>query len=238
MQGAGPDKRLGDDAEHLFALRASQACARKRCTWRGIGVSWKRSIATTAIARPSVISITYVSPAVAQFSETTLLHLVDQSQKINERLGITGILAYSDGNLRQAIEDADLPTCRPSRCPSASGATCGIVTSPPSTTSRSKCASSRAGRWPTTSCRRGGCEPIASRMRSSIGRGCGRCRCLKGALRVWSARSCTAERGDHLESKSAVPTFLDEGSLTLIGVRSSRRRESYAVPIGRDRHDT
>ena len=110
MQGPAPDKRLGDDAEHLFALRASQACARKRCTWRDIGVNWKRSIATTAIARPFVISITYVSPAVAQFSETTLLHLVDQSQKINERLGITGILAYPDGNLMQAIEDAELPS--------------------------------------------------------------------------------------------------------------------------------
>ena len=217
MQGLGPDKRLGDDAEHLFALRASQACARKRCTWRGIGVNWKRSIATRAIARPAVISITYVSPAVAQFSETTLLHLVDQSQKINERLGITGILAYSDGNLMQAIEDADLPTFalserirrdvrhrdvttvhhQPIEVCEFQGWSMAYNILPPRRL--------RTNRIP---------------MRSSIGRGCGRCRCLKGALRVWSARSCTAERGDHLESKSAVSTFLDEGSLTLIGVRS------------------
>ena len=57
-----------------------------------------------------MISITYVSSAVPKFSETTLLNLVDQSQKINERLGITGILVYSDGNFMQVIEGADLPT--------------------------------------------------------------------------------------------------------------------------------
>ena len=57
-----------------------------------------------------MISITYVSSAVHVFNETTLLDLVDQCQRNNERLGITGILVYSDGNFMQVIEGADLPT--------------------------------------------------------------------------------------------------------------------------------
>ena len=55
-----------------------------------------------------MISVTYVSSAVYRFSEATLLDLVDQCQRNNERLGVTGILAYSDGNFMQAIEGADL----------------------------------------------------------------------------------------------------------------------------------
>ena len=57
-----------------------------------------------------MISITYVSSAVSRFNETSLLDLVDQCQQNNERLGITGILVYSDGNFMQVIEGADLPT--------------------------------------------------------------------------------------------------------------------------------
>jgi Sensors of blue-light using FAD len=57
-----------------------------------------------------MISITYVSSAVFRFNETTLLDLVDQCQANNERLGITGILVYSDGNFMQVIEGADLVT--------------------------------------------------------------------------------------------------------------------------------
>ena len=57
-----------------------------------------------------MISIAYVSSAVFSFNETTLLDLVDQCQRNNERLGITGILVYSDGNFMQVIEGADLPT--------------------------------------------------------------------------------------------------------------------------------
>jgi Sensors of blue-light using FAD len=57
-----------------------------------------------------MISITYVSSAVFRFNETTLLDLVDQCQRNNERLGITGILVYSDGNFMQVIEGADLVT--------------------------------------------------------------------------------------------------------------------------------
>ena len=51
-----------------------------------------------------MISITYVSSAIFQFNETTLLDLVDQCQRNNERLGITGILVFSDGNFMQVIE--------------------------------------------------------------------------------------------------------------------------------------
>jgi Sensors of blue-light using FAD len=57
-----------------------------------------------------MISIAYVSSAVFSFNETALLDLVDQCQRNNARLGITGILVYSDGNFMQVIEGADLPT--------------------------------------------------------------------------------------------------------------------------------
>jgi hypothetical protein len=57
-----------------------------------------------------MISITYVSSAVFPFNETTLLDLVGQCQSNNQRLGITGILVYSDGNFMQVIEGADLVT--------------------------------------------------------------------------------------------------------------------------------
>ncbi len=46
-----------------------------------------------------MVSITYVSSAVRQFRESTLLDLVEQCQINNQRLGITGVLVYSDGNL-------------------------------------------------------------------------------------------------------------------------------------------
>jgi hypothetical protein len=55
-----------------------------------------------------MISITYVSSAVFPFNEKTFLDLVSQCQRNNERLGITGILVYSDGNFMQVIEGADL----------------------------------------------------------------------------------------------------------------------------------
>jgi hypothetical protein len=57
-----------------------------------------------------MISITYVSSAVFPFNEKTFLDLVSQCQRNNERLGITGILVYSDGNFIQVIEGADLVT--------------------------------------------------------------------------------------------------------------------------------
>jgi Sensors of blue-light using FAD len=57
-----------------------------------------------------MVSITYVSSAVFPFNEATFLDLVAQCQRNNERLGITGILVYSDGNFMQVIEGADLVT--------------------------------------------------------------------------------------------------------------------------------
>jgi len=57
-----------------------------------------------------MISITYVSSAVLQFRESTLLDLVDQCQVNNNRLGVTGVLVYSDGNFMQVIEGPDLVT--------------------------------------------------------------------------------------------------------------------------------
>ncbi len=57
-----------------------------------------------------MISIAYLSSAVFPFNEATLPDLVDQCQRNNERLGVTGILVYSDGNFMQVIEGADLPT--------------------------------------------------------------------------------------------------------------------------------
>lgn len=57
-----------------------------------------------------MISITYVSSAVLQFRESTLLDLVEQCQANNSRLGVTGVLVYSDGNFMQVIEGPDLVT--------------------------------------------------------------------------------------------------------------------------------
>ena len=57
-----------------------------------------------------MVSITYVSSAVFPFNETTFLDLVAQCQRNNVKLGITGILVYSDGNFIQVIEGADLVT--------------------------------------------------------------------------------------------------------------------------------
>ena len=57
-----------------------------------------------------MVSITYVSSAVFPFTPATLVDLVDQCQRNNARLGITGMLVYSDGNFMQVIEGADLVT--------------------------------------------------------------------------------------------------------------------------------
>lgn len=57
-----------------------------------------------------MISITYVSSAVRQFREATLLDLVEQCQGNNTRLGVTGVLVYSDGNFMQVIEGPGLVT--------------------------------------------------------------------------------------------------------------------------------
>lgn len=57
-----------------------------------------------------MISIAYVSSATVAFNETKLQDLVAQCQRNNERLGVTGILVYSDGNFMQVIEGGELVT--------------------------------------------------------------------------------------------------------------------------------
>jgi hypothetical protein len=57
-----------------------------------------------------MVSITYVSSAVLRFRESILQDLVEQCQANNERLAVTGVLVYSDGNFMQVIEGPDLTT--------------------------------------------------------------------------------------------------------------------------------
>lgn len=51
-----------------------------------------------------MFSLVYASTAVKPFSPSKLLDLVTQCQEKNERLGITGLLLYKDGNFLQALE--------------------------------------------------------------------------------------------------------------------------------------
>lgn len=48
--------------------------------------------------------LVYVSSAVEPFTEVELLALLEQSRENNQRLGITGMLVYKDGNFMQALE--------------------------------------------------------------------------------------------------------------------------------------
>jgi hypothetical protein len=57
-----------------------------------------------------MISITYVSSATSPFGDDALLNLVDECQVNNQKLGITGVLVYSEGNFMQVIEGAALVT--------------------------------------------------------------------------------------------------------------------------------
>lgn len=57
-----------------------------------------------------MISITYVSSAASPFGDDALLNLVDECQVNNRKLGITGVLVYSEGNFMQVIEGAALVT--------------------------------------------------------------------------------------------------------------------------------
>ena len=52
----------------------------------------------------SLISLIYVSSAQTPFSKTELTALLETARRNNERLGITGMLLYKDGNFMQAIE--------------------------------------------------------------------------------------------------------------------------------------
>ena len=51
-----------------------------------------------------MIQYVYVSAAVELFSSDALLHLLRKSRENNERLSVTGLLLYRDGNFMQLLE--------------------------------------------------------------------------------------------------------------------------------------
>jgi hypothetical protein len=54
-----------------------------------------------------LLSIVYVSAAVAPFSEAELATLLAQSRENNAAAGLTGMLLYRDGQFMQALEGDD-----------------------------------------------------------------------------------------------------------------------------------
>jgi hypothetical protein len=54
-----------------------------------------------------LLSIVYVSAAVAPFSEADLVELLAKSQDNNAAAGLTGMLLYRDGQFMQALEGDD-----------------------------------------------------------------------------------------------------------------------------------
>ena len=53
---------------------------------------------------PSIIHLIYASVATQNFGAVELTELLQQSREANERLGLTGILLYSDGSFFQVLE--------------------------------------------------------------------------------------------------------------------------------------
>ncbi|MGI9175013.1 MAG: BLUF domain-containing protein [Rhodothermales bacterium] len=51
-----------------------------------------------------MIQYVYVSAAVELFSNEALVHLLRQCRENNERLSVTGLLLYKDGNFMQLLE--------------------------------------------------------------------------------------------------------------------------------------
>ena len=51
-----------------------------------------------------MICIVYISSATLGLSESQIASIVKQSQKNNEKIGVTGILIYNSGNFMQLIE--------------------------------------------------------------------------------------------------------------------------------------
>jgi hypothetical protein len=51
-----------------------------------------------------VIQLAYVSSACTPFSQGELVDLLKQARAKNERLGVTGLLLYKDGNFLQVLE--------------------------------------------------------------------------------------------------------------------------------------
>ena len=58
-----------------------------------------------------MIQLVYVSAAVTSFTNEELLQLLEIARRNNERLGVTGMLLYKDGEFMQALE-GDEPTVR------------------------------------------------------------------------------------------------------------------------------
>ena len=57
-----------------------------------------------ARTEPPLISLTYTSAATRLLSVTELVELIEQIRPKNERLGVTGLLLYSGGNVIQTLE--------------------------------------------------------------------------------------------------------------------------------------
>ena len=51
-----------------------------------------------------MIQVVYTSSSVKPFSNGELLQLLDKARRNNEKLGITGMLLYKDGEFMQALE--------------------------------------------------------------------------------------------------------------------------------------
>jgi Sensors of blue-light using FAD len=51
-----------------------------------------------------MIQLFYVSSGVKRFAQDELLQLLDKARQNNEKLGITGMLLYRDGDFMQALE--------------------------------------------------------------------------------------------------------------------------------------
>jgi len=54
-----------------------------------------------------MLSLVYVSSATVPFSTADLVTLLQHTRENNERLGVTGLLLYKDGNFIQVLEGPD-----------------------------------------------------------------------------------------------------------------------------------
>lgn len=55
-----------------------------------------------------MFQLVYVSSAIQPFSKADLVELLSKSRAKNQRLGITGMLLYKDGNFMQVLEGEDV----------------------------------------------------------------------------------------------------------------------------------
>ena len=73
------------------------------------------------IETADLVSVTYTSAATRLMSVAQLVELIEQTRTKNERLGVTGLLLYSGGNVIQTLEGT----------PEAVGAVFGAITDDP-----------------------------------------------------------------------------------------------------------